>query len=173
MLDYKNLQESLEKFRDLVIEESKKSLIRQKKSSSGYLYKSIEGTPVRASGNSLEFSIKMADYGTFVDKGVNGRKSAYSTPYAYTNKMPPPNKLDKWIVRKGIAPRDEKGKFISRKSLQFLIARSIYNNGIKPSLFFTKPFEKYYKNLPQETLEAFGFDAIDLMSFIIKQNIKK
>ena len=47
--------------------------------------------------------------------------------------------LDKWIVRKGIAPRDKQGKFLSRKSISFLIARSIFKKGIQGLSFFQKP----------------------------------
>ena len=72
--------------------------------------------------------------------------------------MPPSKAFDKWSIRKGIAPRDKKGKFIKRKSLNFLIARSIYNNGIKPSLFFTKPFEAAFKRLPDDLINKFGLD---------------
>jgi hypothetical protein len=173
MLEFKELQLALVIFRDLIVEEAKKNLLRQKKSSSGALYKSIKGNPVKTSKNSLEFSISMENYGTFVDKGVSGKKKKYKTPYAYKDKMPPPSKLDKWTIKRGIAPRDKDGRFISRKSLQFAIARSIYNNGIKPSLFFTKPFQKYYKNLPQELLQGFGLDVQEFMSFVVKQNVKK
>ena len=77
--------------------------------------------------------------------------------------MPPPSKMDKWIVKKGIAPRDKNGKFISRKSLQFMIARSIFNNGIKPSLFFTKPFEKAFKGLNKDLVKAYKLDVEQLM----------
>jgi hypothetical protein len=73
--------------------------------------------------------------------------------------MPPSRALDKWVVRKGIAPRDEKGRFLKRKSVLFLIARGIYRNGMKPSLFLTKPFEKYKKLLADEINEAFNKDA--------------
>jgi hypothetical protein len=72
------------------------------------------------------------------------------------------------MVRKGIAPRDKKGNFISRKSLQFLIARSIFNNGIKPSLFLTKPFEAAFKTLPDELIEKFGLEVLDLFDFTIQ-----
>ena len=78
--------------------------------------------------------------------------------------MPPPRKLDKWIVRKGIAPRDKNGKFMSRKTLQFLIARSIFTKGIKPSLFFTKPFNKAFKNLDKDLVDAFRLDVEKLMA---------
>ena len=77
--------------------------------------------------------------------------------------MPPPSKGDKWIVQKGIAPRDKNGKFISRKSLQFMSARSIFNNGIKPSLFFTKPFEKAFKGLNKDLVKAYKLDVEQLM----------
>ena len=66
------------------------------------------------------FSLKfyMNSYGTFVDKGVSGteQKRSFkdytgkriSTPYSYKNSkghsQPPSRALDKWIVKKGIAP---------------------------------------------------------------------
>jgi hypothetical protein len=118
----------------------------------------------------MEFT--MEDYGVFQDAGVSGTKKKYNTPYSYKSKMPPVKAFDKWIVRKGLAPRKSGGQFTSRKSLAFLIARSIFRNGIKPSLFFTKPFEAAYKNLPQELVEAYGLDAIELFNEQIDQIIK-
>jgi hypothetical protein len=168
-----NLKKSLEVFRDAVIQQAKLNLKGQNKVSSGNLYNSIKGSEVKVSANSIEFSIEMEDYGTFIDKGVNGKKSAYTTPYSYKDKMPPPSKLDKWIVKRGIAPRDKNGKFIDRKSLQFAIAKSIFNNGIKPSLFFTKPFEEQYKKLEGQLDNILFRDAEEMIQFITKQNFKK
>jgi hypothetical protein len=48
--------------------------------------------------------------------------------------------------------------------LGFLIARSVFNKGIKPSLFFTKPFEAAFKNLPEETIQAFALDVEETMN---------
>jgi hypothetical protein len=118
----------------------------------------------------MEFT--MEDYGVFQDAGVSGTKKKYNTPYSYKSKMPPVKAFDKWIVRKGLAPRKSGGQFSSRKSLAFLIARSVFRNGIKPSLFFTKPFEAAYKKLPQELVEAYGLDAIELFNEQIDQIIK-
>lgn len=168
-----NLKKSLEVFRDAVIQQAKLNLKGQNKVSSGNLYNSIKGSEVKVSANSIEFSIEMEDYGTFIDKGVNGKKSAYTTPYSYKDKMPPPSKLDKYIVKRGIAPRDKNGKFIDRKSLQFAIAKSIFNNGIKPSLFFTKPFEEQYKKLEGQLDNILFRDAEEMIQFITKQNFKK
>ena len=165
-------RKALEELRRYVIKESKSNLTRLGKNSSKKLYNSIEGD-VEAFPNSIQLLFTMNDYGFFQDKGVSGVNKKYNTPFSYTNKMPPPKALDKWIVRKGIAPRDKNGKFISRKSLQFLIARSIFKNGIKPSLFFTRPFENAIKRMPEEITRAYGLDASKLLDSIMKQNFKK
>jgi hypothetical protein len=94
--------------------------------------------------------------------------------------MPPPSKLDKWIVRRGLAPR-KKGKFTGRsiksvgfaKSIQFLIARSIYMKGIKPSLWFTKPFEEAFKELPNKLIEKYGLEAEKMIDLIMKENMER
>jgi hypothetical protein len=156
------LQLELNKFRDYVISQAKANLTRGGKNVSKRLYNSIKGN-VKANPNSFEMDFSMDEYGIYQDKGVSGIKKKYNTDFKYTNKMPPAKAFDKWIVRKGLAPR-EKGKFKSRKSLSFAIARSVYYNGIKPSLFFTKPFEKAIKRLPNDLVEAFGIDAIKLFN---------
>ena len=55
----------------------------------------------------------------------------------------------------------------------YIIARSIYSKGLKPSLFFTKPFEKYYNQLPNELVEKYGLDMENLFNQITKENFKK
>jgi hypothetical protein len=156
------LQLELNKFRDYVISQAKSNLTRQRKNTSKTLYNSIKGN-VKAMPNSFSMEFTMEEYGFYQDKGVSGIKKKYNTDFNYTTKMPPPKAFDKWIVKKGLAPRD-KGKFKSRKSLSFAIARSVYINGIKPSLFFTKPFEAAYKRLPNDLVEAFGLEAIKLFN---------
>lgn len=155
--ELKNVDNALNAFAKYVIARSRYNLTRQKKNSSGTLYDSLEYV-ISYMPNATNLKIFMEDYGEFQDKGVSGIKKKFNTPYSYRDKMPPPSKLDRWIVRKGIAPRDDKGRFLNRKSLQFAIARSIYNNGIRPSLFFTKPFEKAFSELPQKLEDAFVKD---------------
>ncbi|BCV05523.1 MAG: hypothetical protein CM15mV109_280 [uncultured marine virus] len=49
------------------------------------------------------------------------------SPYKFTSSMPPPKAFKDFIKRKGIKGRDKKtGRFITNKSLQFLIARSVF-----------------------------------------------
>lgn len=154
MLADKEIQKALQDFAKYVIQQSRSNLTKGDKNASKELYNSL-GSDVKKTNKGYNLSFEMEDYGKFQDKGVSGTKKKYNTPYKYTNKMPPPSKLDKWIVRKGIAPRN-KGKFLTRKSIQFAIAKSIYTKGIKPSLFFTKPFERAFKRLPDELVEAYA-----------------
>ncbi len=166
----KNVQQELNRFAKYVITQSKANLTKGKKNSSKALYNSLD-YDINVSPNSFSLSFLMEDYGVFQDKGVSGIKKKYNTPYSYTNKMPPPSKMDKWIVRKGLkGVRGKDGKFISRKSLQFMIARSIYNNGIKPSLFFTKPFKKAFTNLDKDIIKAYQLDVEELLKFTTNGN---
>jgi len=148
-----NYEDILKKFRDRVIKQSRKNLTSLKKNASKSLYKSLDSSQQK-NGNGYSVTFEMLEYGAFQDLGVSGKKKKYNTPFSYKDKMPPASKLDKWTIRRGIAPRDAKGKFIPRKSVNYLIARSIYIKGIKPSLFFTKPFEKAWSELPTELLEG-------------------
>jgi hypothetical protein len=170
-MEKSEVQKALERFRDHVVSISKRNLTNKQKNSSKKLYNSIKGK-VKANPNSFELEFTMEDYGVFQDAGVSGTKKKYNTPYSYKSKMPPPKAFDKWLVKKGIAPRDN-GRFTSRKSLAFLIARNVYRNGIKPSLFFTKPFEAAYKNLPQELIDKYGLDAIELFNEQIDEILRK
>ena len=74
--------------------------------------------------------------------------------------MPPHEPILQWVKARGLKFRDSKGKFSkgSQRSLAFLIQRSIYRDGIKPTLFFTKPFEAAFKKLPDDLIKAYGLD---------------
>ena len=177
MLDREETQKELDKFRKYVIQQARTNLTKSKKNTSKKLYNSINGVS-KVNPNSISLYFEMLDYGVFQDKGVKGLKSNYienkKTPYSFKKGIASRQmlkNLDKWIVRKGIAPRDKNGKFISRQGLKFAIAKSIFNKGIKASLFFTKPFEKAYKNLPNELISAYGLDIEK--NFIDKIETKK
>ena len=173
MAEFENIQDLLNDFRSNVIREAKRNLTSQ--NTSGRLSKSLKSY-VKESKNSIQISFEMEDYGFFQDRGVQGTKSGKSLDgYKYTNKMPPPKAFDKWIVKKGFKDtiRDKKGRFVKRKGLAFIIARSIFEKGIKPTLFFTKPFEKFYKRLPNELVEKYGLDMEKLFTQITDENFKR
>ena len=162
------LQEILDKFKKDVIKQSRSNLTRLKNNSSKSLYKAIDGE-VKVSKNSISIFFKMNPYGIFQDKGVSGTERKYNTPFSYKTKMPPAQSFETKIKNKGIQGRDKKGRFITQKSLSFAIARSIFKKGIKPSLFFTKPFEKAYKRLPDEAIKKYGLDVEKLINTSLKE----
>jgi hypothetical protein len=166
-------RDALNKFAKYVIQESKSNLSKSNKNVSKELYNSL-GYDLNVSKNSFSLSILMEDYGVFQDKGVSGTEKKYNTPFKYTNKRPPASAFSNWVVRKGLkGTRDAKGRFVSRKGLMFAVANSIFKKGIKPSMFFTTPFQKAFKDLPEELILSFGLDLERFIDFTIKDNLKK
>ena len=121
----------------------------------------------------------MEDYGIFQDQGVkganpslvkNGKQKAPSSQFSYSSKMPPIEPLRNWAQSKNLRFRDKEGKFKkgSYKSMAFVLQRSIFAQGLKPTMFFTKPFEKAFKRLPDEILEQFAIDVENQLTLGIK-----
>jgi len=67
-------------------------------------------------------------------------------------------------------PRSAKGRFGSYKTMGFILAQSIKKKGIKPSMFFTKPFEAAFKTLDEDIIEAYQLDLKDFFQFTTKTN---
>ncbi len=167
-MQLENLNKELNKFGKFVVQQARTRLSKNKSkkgkgttSSDGQLYKSLAYF-LDNKKNTLSF--EMEDYGMFQDRGVSGTEKKYNTPFSYTNKMPPIKPLAQWAKSKNIRLRDKDGKFKkgSYNTIGFLIARSIYRKGLKPSLFFTKPFEQAFKKLPDDLAFAFGEDVNNL-----------
>jgi len=74
------------------------------------------------------------------------------------------NKLLTWSKQKT-------GKFRRKdqKAQAFMIQNIVYNYGIKPTEFFTKPFEEAFKTLPDELIEAYALDVESFIEFVIKE----
>ena len=175
MAEFNSIQELLDDFRSNVIREAKKNL--GQRSDTGKLKSSLKSY-VKESKRSIQISFEMEDYGFYQDRGVKGVKSGKSLDnYQFgtgTGKKGGLTKgINKWVKRKGFQFRDKKGRFLSYEQTARTIIRSIWMKGIKPSLFFTKPFEKYYKRLPDELMEMFGFEMEQLFNQITKENFKR
>jgi hypothetical protein len=159
--------QALNAFKKFVIQQSRSRLTKGRKNVNKKLYNSLDGE-VKVNPNSFSLSFYMEEYGVYQDKGVSGTKKKYNTPFSYTSKRPPRKTLEEWISKRRFQFRDEKGRFMSYKSMSFLIQRSIFEKGIKPSLFFTKPFEQGFKKLPDELVEAYGLDVEELLEYTLK-----
>ena len=165
-----NVEKELKNFAKYVVTKSRMNLRSSDKNSSGSLSKSLD-SDVKVSKNSFQLAFMMEDYGVYQDKGVRGKSSsskAPNSPFKFGTgtgrKGGLTEGINKWVKRKRFQFRDKKsGKFLSYDSTAFLISRSIYHKGISPSLFFTKPFEKAFKGLNKDLVEAYKLDVEALM----------
>jgi len=158
----KNLEKYFNSFGKKVVNQAK-GILNKKKGGGTNLAQSIKFKVSKDAQGNVSIKFDMAPYGKYVDKGVSGTQQkqkftdykgkSMASPYKYTTKQPPTGILDKWVVKKGIAPRDAGGRFIARKSLVYLIARSIKLKGIKSLAFFQKPLglalKKFGKGMMQ------------------------
>lgn len=165
-----NVNKAINKFRAYVIQQSRSNLSKGKKNVSKSLYNSLK-SEVETENDYILIGFSMDKYGAFQDKGVKGSKSsekAPNSPFKFTNKMPPSKPLSDWAKKRNIRLRDDSGKFKkgNYKTIGFLIARSIFEKGIKPSLFFTKPFEAGYKKfIDTDLIKAFSQDIDVIFSY--------
>ena len=179
MLADKSIQEELNKFAKYVIQQSRSNLSKSDKNDTKALYNSL-GYNIELTKKGAELGFSMEQYGEFQDKGVRGKTSsnkAPNSPFKFGSgtgkKGGLTEAMQSYVKRRKIQFRDRKtGKFLSYKSTAFLISRSIYQKGIKPSLFFTKPFEQGFKKLPDELIEAYGLDVEEFLSYTLNNKGK-
>ena len=159
----------LNDFAKYVIQQSRSNLSKGNKNVNKTLYNSLD-KQIEVGANSFRLAFLMENYGQFQDKGVSGTKKKYNTPFSYTSKRPPLKPIQDWVTKRRFQFKNkESGKFMSYKSTAYLIAGGILKNGIKPSLFFTKPFEKAFERLPDELVEAYGLDLEQFLQYTINK----
>jgi len=175
MLKLEKVNKTIQMFRDYVIREAKDNLKRTGHNNTSSLANSIKGEVVTENDFTI-VGFKMNDYGTFVDLGVKGKTSsnkAPNSPYKFGSgtgrKGGLTQGINKWVKQKGFQFRDKRGRFLSYDSTAYLITRAIFHKGIKPSLFFTKPFEAGYKKyIDVDLIKAFGQDVETMVDYNLK-----
>lgn len=169
MLDNKSTYKYLNDFAKYVIQQSRSNLTNKNKNVDKKLYNSLD-KEIEVSANSFRLTFLMENYGEFQDKGVSGTKKKYNTPFSYSSKRPPLKPIQDWVTKRRFQFKNkESGKFMSYKSTAYLIAGGILKNGIKPSLFFTKPFEKAFERMPDELVEAYGLDVEQFLQYTLNK----
>jgi hypothetical protein len=175
-----NIENYLNLFANNVVKDSQRLLQSQKGNTA--LGKSIRAV-VSTDPNGFSVKFYMADYGTFLDKGVSGNKKKRSftdykfknesSPYSYTTKGPPIDILSRWIKKKGIKPkglgrgRDKKtGQFLS--GFAYLISKKIKREGIPSLSFFQKPLGLWYDKLQDDFLKEFKKDVTTYITTFTK-----
>ena len=177
MLSKGYTEQTLRAFRKYDIQQARTNLTKNKKNFSKELYDSLDGD-FKVNPNSIELNFKMEEYGLFQDKGVKGVKSNYpenrGTPFSYKTSSNliglegATGQFGNWAKHKRLRFRDVKGRYLSYKSIGFILANSIKNKGIKASMFFTKPFQKAYENLDEDLAKAYGLDVVEFLEFSLK-----
>ena len=169
--------EALEKYAKYVIQQARSNLSKDGKGK-GSLYQSLS---YKIKGSKISFLAE--NYGVFVDQGVKGNDPSRVSPNARIKGQQAPNSkyrfgsgksnrtfqefvnaMSKWAKQKNIRFRDEKGRFKAGnyKSLGYVIASNIYNRGLKPTMFFTKPFEKGIDKFSDEMIQGLLDDNLKL-----------
>ena len=186
-MDLKEVDTVLNKFARYIVQSSKDNLTKEKRGD-GKLFNSVN---YELNQDQFDFllSFFMEDYGKFQDQGVkgsnpslvkNGKQKAPNSPYSYTTKMPPMKPLMSWAKSKNI--RFRQGKTVNGKwkstgryakgnyiTIAFWLQKRIFAQGLKPSLFFTKPFEVAFQNLPNELMKGFSVDVENKIINAIKE----
>lgn len=168
----KNLDYALREFAKYVVQQSRSNLTKGKKNASKSLYNSIEGK-TSTGANSFSLSFIMEDYAMFQDQGVRGAGGTRKTTSQFKRTN---NKGKIWKQKGGNSPFSFKeGRKPSVKHFEawsrkkglsaYAVREAVFRQGIKPSFFFTKPFERAFKNLPNQVVEAFALDIKDLLDF--------
>ncbi|MEJ6791183.1 MAG: hypothetical protein QNK89_00180 [Lacinutrix sp.] len=184
MLVNPEVDKVLNQFAKYVIQQSRSNLAKDEKAG-GELYNTIGGQ-VSRTAEGFRLILEMEDYGKFQDKGVKGADPSKVSPNAKITGQQAANapykfgsgsqrgtfksfvkRMSIFAKQKNIRFRQTKivkGKKVSTgkyakggfDSVGYIIASNIYNRGIKPSMFFTKPFESAFKRLPQQILDAYS-----------------
>lgn len=176
MQEKAEIYKALDRFVKHVTSRAKANLTNGDRNVSKRLYNSIKG---EVTINSERTTVKffMEKYGDFQDQGVKGKNSsakAPNSPFKFGSGRGKEGGLSqsiqKWVEARRFQFKDRKtGKFMSYRATAFLITRSIYLKGLKPTLFFTKPYQAALKNLPQDLAKEYGLEVKKLF----KESIKK
>lgn len=185
-MDIKQTRLVLNKLAKQVVREAKENLAKQGKS--GQLQNSLSYRFKDKDSIVLQFLGE--DYANFVDQGVKGADPSRVSPNAKIKGQQAPNSkfkfgsgssrgtFDKFVKRmslfaksKSIRFRDKEGKFVKGgyDSVGYVIAKNIYARGLKPSLFFTTPFEKAFKRIDKELIKAYKIDIEKEILKVTKQ----
>ena len=173
----KNVQAELNRFAKYVIQQSRSNLSKTKKNDTKAGYDSLK-YDLNVSDNSFGLEFLMENYLVFQDRGVKGTKSGKSLDnFSYKKSSNlvgveyHTGTFKKWAKRKGVQFRNKKGRYVTHEQTGYMLANVIKSKGIKPSMFFTKPFNKAFERLDKDIVKAFRLDVEALLLTTTKDNL--
>ncbi len=180
---YPRATETITKFKDYLVKASKANLLRGNGGRfsgkrNGELFKSIKGKINKkynrgisgrfAGGSNMpSLTISMKKYGEFVDEGVKGAKDnqvSSKSPYRFSGskKTVPVDKIKGWCSRRGLSEK-----------LAYVIAKSVYEKGIKRSEFLIRPLTKRFPRFVDEYTSAVSLDIAHNFANQIQKKINQ
>lgn len=131
------------------------SLRKQGKVNTGKLYNSMNPKVGQNQYSMYVTLTPKVPYWRFVDLGVRGKTSdkfgsqQRKSPFRFGSGKGPKGGLTKaireWVERKRFQFKNEAGKFMSYEQTAFAVTRSIWNRGLKPTLFISKTGDRIEK----------------------------
>ena len=187
-MDTKNVERYLNSFGQEVVNGAKRNLSAAGKGG-GNLEKSID-FKVKPDSNGFVVEFLMADYGTFVDKGVKGaggkiksgdhkgswggrrhyitwKGTRKDSPYKFGSGRGSGSiykGIGSFIKKKGLQPRSEGGQYMTTLGLKIAIVKVLWTKGIHGISFFQKPLGLAMKDSGDKILEAITKDIIDSLT---------
>jgi hypothetical protein len=170
----------LNQWRKYLVQQSKSRLSKSGSNATGELYGSVRGYIDKKFNRDVKgrftggrqlpsMHIEFNSYGQFIDKGVQGTKSNYienrNSPYRFgrngDKKAVPTKAISKWVAKKGLP-----------KSLTYVIARSIYQKGIKATQWFSRSLELSKKRYLSRYHIAVADDIAENVADSIKKRLQ-
>ena len=173
------LIKALEKIGKIWRKNARISLRKQDKVNTGALYNSMSVTVGEDNEGYFVNITPQVHYWEFVDKGVQGAsRNIFSrqseSPFKFGSGKGPRGlrgAIDKWVVQKNIeGTRDAQGRFVTRKSMVFMISRAIYNRGLKPTFFISDTRKRLKVKALQWLGLALGQDVANAVRLNLKLN---
>jgi hypothetical protein len=177
-MKFEDVKKKLDEFAEFTIAKARKNLEAEGKGS-GQLSKSLDYEK-DVEKDAFIVTFLMEEYGMFVDKGVKGADPSKVSPNAkITGQQAPKSpfkfgsgtskgtwktftqKMAEFAKSKNIRFRDKKGRFAKGgyQSMGYVIAKNIYNRGLKPTFFFDNAFDTALKKYADELLDAYALDV--------------
>jgi len=177
-MKFNDVKKKLDEFAEFTIATARKNLAKEDKGN-GPLSQSLSYEK-DVEKNAFIVTFLMEEYGKFVDKGVKGNDPSQVSPNAKIRGQQAPNspfrfgsgskrgtwktftqKMAEFAQSKSIRFRDKKGRFAKGgyKSVGYVIAKNIYNRGLRPTFFFDNAFDTALRKYADELLDAYALDV--------------
>ena len=183
-LKYDSIENYLKSYGKYIVRQARGILNKRGKNVTGKLSKSLKYKIVK-SKDGYDIQFLASKYAAFVNKGVSGTQGRRTyidkdgkrktSPFKF-KKQPPSSVIEGWIKNRGIkgrsagtkyklkdgtVKRSGAGRFMKRKSLAFLIARSIKRKGIPAASFYTQPLSYSFNKFKKDMIQHFKTDILN------------